>query len=180
MKTSSPDYLADLYRLEELEGWRLLARHLELTDGFSFVVVLAPDDVAVEYLRSRLPEIVGPVPDAIHRVVFDPKAPAGQLAESLLELPSLSDSTRMIWVDSDPTDPTLNPLRDEAWRNALSRLNRYRNSLQEKIHCTLVVAGSFSLQAILREAAPDLWSVRSTVIRIEAVGSALRVTLELP
>lgn len=179
MTTFSPDYLADLYRLEELEGWRLLARHLELTDGFSFVVVLAPDDVAVEYLRSRLPEIVGPVPDAIHRVVFDPKAPVGQLAESLLES-NAPESTRMIWVDSDPADPTLNPLRDEAWRNALSRLNRYRNSLQEKIHCTLVLAGSFSLQAILREAAPDLWSVRSTVIRIEPVGSALRVTLELP
>jgi tetratricopeptide (TPR) repeat protein len=170
--TQFPDYLAELYRLEELEGWRLLARHLELTDGFSFVVVLAPDDVAVAYLRSRLPEIVGPNPDAVRRVVFDPWADVGSLAESLLALRALSKATRLVWVDADPVDPDRIPARDEAWRKALARLNRYRNSLQSRIPCTLALAGPFSLQTILREAAPDLWSVRSTVIRIEPVGSA--------
>jgi tetratricopeptide (TPR) repeat protein len=171
MTPSSPDYLADLYRLEELDGWRLLARHLELTEGFSFVVVLAPDDDAVAYLRSRLPEIVGTAPGAVHRVVFDPAAPPGHLAESLLNL-SLPEATWLVWVDADPAEPARIPARDEAWRAAFARLNRYRNSLQSHLRCALVLAGPFSLQAILREAAPDLWSVRSTVIRIEPVGSA--------
>jgi tetratricopeptide (TPR) repeat protein len=171
MTPSPPDYLAERFRLEELEGWRLLARHLELTDGFSFVVVLAPDDVAIAYLRSRLPEIVGPAPEAVHRVVFDPSAHIGSLAASLLDL-ELSESTRLIWVDADPVDPDRIPQRDGAWRNALARLNRYRNSLQARLHCTLALAVPFSLQPILREAAPDLWSIRSTVLRIEPIGSA--------
>jgi tetratricopeptide (TPR) repeat protein len=171
MTPQLPEYLAELYRLEELEGWRLLARHLELTDGFSFVVVLAPDDVAIAYLRSRLPEIVGSARGAVCRVAFDPTANVGSLAESLLELRT-AKSTRLIWVDTDPVDPERIPARDEAWRNALARLNRYRNSLQARFHCTLVLAGSFSLQPILREAAPDLWSVRSAVFRIEPVDSA--------
>ena len=171
MTPSPPDYLARLYRLEELEGWRLLARHLELTDGFSFVVVLTPDDAAVAYLRSRLPEIAGLTPESIHRVVFDPAAHVGSLAESLLDL-EVPESTRLIWVDADPIDPDRIPARDQAWRNALARLNRYRNSLQSRIHCTLTLASAFSLQTILREAAPDLWSVRSVVVRIEPVGSA--------
>ena len=171
MTPSTPDYLAELYRLEELEGWRLLARHLELTDGFSFVVVLAPDDAAIGYLRSQLPEMVGKARNAVRRVVFDPSADVGSLAESLLDVRT-TKSTRLIWVDADPVDPDHALARDNAWRNALSRLNRYRNSLQSQINCTLAIAGSFSLQTILREAAPDLWSIRSTVIRIEPVGSA--------
>ncbi len=171
MSQSAPEYLAELYRLEELEGWQLLARHLELTEGFSFVVVLAPDDAAVAYLRSRLPDLVG-TPEAVRRVVFDPAAGAGGLAESLLDMSSLPETIRIIWIDADAVDPEQIPARDAAWREALARLNRYRNTLQERFRCTLVMAGPFGLQKFLREAAPDLWSIRSLVCRIEAVGSA--------
>jgi tetratricopeptide (TPR) repeat protein len=78
----------------------------------------------------------------------------------------------MIWVAADPGDPAEIPARDAAWRKALSRLNRYRNTLQARFKCTLVFAGPFSLQIFLREEAPDLWSIRSTVIRFEPVSSA--------
>jgi tetratricopeptide (TPR) repeat protein len=171
MTVSAHDYLADLYRLEELEGWRLLSRHLELTDGFSFVVVLAPDDAAVAYLRSRLPDLLGS-PNAVRRVAFNPWADVGSLTNGLLEIVSLPESVRLIWVDADPVEPDRIPERDEAWRASLSRLNRYRNTLQDRIRCTLALAGPVSLQTILREAAPDLWSIRSAVFRIEPAGSA--------
>jgi hypothetical protein len=171
MATSANNYLADLYRLEELEGWQLLARHLELMDRFSFVVVLAPDDVALEYLRSRLPDIVG-TPQAVHRVVFDPSAGVGSLAESLLNIAPLPESTRLVWIDADRVDPERIPVRDQAWRNALSRLNRYRNTVQSRFRCTLVLAGAVSLQIILRESAPDFWDIRSAVFRIEPAGAS--------
>jgi tetratricopeptide (TPR) repeat protein len=87
-------------------------------------------------------------------------------------MPELPETTRLIWVDADPCDPADIPARDEAWRKALSRLNRYRNTLQARFKCTLVFAGPFSLQVFVREEAPDLWSIRSTVIRFEPVGSA--------
>jgi len=163
--------LADLYQLEELEGWRLLARHLELTEGFSFIVVLAPDDQAVAYIRSRLPVLVGS-PESVRRVTFDPSGPTGNLAEALLKLSPLPDSVRLVWIDADPIAPERIPERDEAWRNALARLNRYRNTLQASFRCTLALAGPVRLQTILREAAPDLSSIRSGVFRIEPAGSA--------
>jgi len=171
MTASADNYLADLYRLEELEGWRLLARHLELTEGFSFIVVLAPDDAGVAYLRSRLPDLVGS-PEAVRHVSLDPSAEAGSLTEALLKLPPSPDQVRLIWVDANPVEPERIPERDEAWRRALSRLNRYRNTLQTTLHCTLALAGPVSLQTILREEAPDLWSIRSAVFRIEPAGSA--------
>src|SRR5436305_3484402 len=92
MSEPLPDYLADLYRLEELEGWQLLARHLELMDRFSFVVILAPDDWAIAYIRSQLPKVVGS-PKAVRRAAFDPAAGEGSLAESLLGLSPLPKAT---------------------------------------------------------------------------------------
>lgn len=172
MTSALPDYLADLYRLEELEGWQLFARHLDLMEGvFSFVVVLAPDDLGIAYIRSQLPNLVES-DDAVKRVVFNPAAEQGSLAESLLALDPLPSSTRIVWIDADPIEADQFPVRDKAWERALSRLNRYRNTLQKQIHCTLVIAGPMSLQGILRESAPDIWSIRSSVFRMEPVGSA--------
>jgi len=166
----SPAILAPTYQLEEREGWQLLARHFQLTEGFSFILVLAPDDWGVAFLRERLPDIL-PQPGAVQRVAFDPSAAPASLAESLLSLPSSPENMRVLWIDADPGDPESFPARDEAWRHALARLNRYRNLLQARFSCTLALAGPVRLLAILRAAAPDLWSIRSGVFRIEPPGA---------
>ena len=173
------DALAPLYRLEELEGWHLLARHFEIVQGFSVVVVLAPDDWGVALVRERLPQIL-PEPGAVLRIRFDPDAPYFQLAEALLALQSLPATVRVLWIDADPGDPDTLPHREEAWQQALARLNRYRNTLQARFFCTLVLAGPVRLQAIMREAAPDLWSIRSAVVRIEPPGASRAVFEWLP
>lgn len=278
--------LAPLYRLEQQEGWRLFKRHFDLTTGFAFVVVVAPDDWGIALLRSRMSEVL-PSQTGWQRVVFDPAGPAERLTEQLLNL-QVPASTSLIWVDAEPfgPDPTqetghkkdwaegdrvlapweavwlypatissvddrtalvsyddadsgrvpksqLRPIqaiavgalaycrtrtrreylpgtimmvkgdqlafryheggselttlsmirlpvdavatnivnsweqRGAAWRFALARLNRYRNSLQARIPCTLALAGPTGLIEVLRESAPDFWSIRSSVFRIE-------------
>jgi hypothetical protein len=115
----SPAWLADLYRPEDLEAWHLFARHFELTEGFSFVVFLVPDDWAVQYLRSQLPQLLGS-DDAVRRVRFDPTAREGALAEAVLSLPPLPTTVRCVWIDADPASPEMFAARDKAWSAAFA------------------------------------------------------------
>src|SRR5437879_6164462 len=115
---TAPNPLASVYRLEECEGWRLLRRHFELTDGFSFIVVTAPDDWGVALLRERLSEVLG-AGASWQRVRFAPAAPFGDLAEQLLALRVPSVTAALVWIDADPADVSdVNwwDERREAWK----------------------------------------------------------------
>ena len=60
----------------------------------------------------------------------------------------------------------------EAWREAVGRLNQVRNPLRRRFDVPLIFAGAPWLQEVLREDAPDLWSVRTLVARIETPAPA--------
>jgi tetratricopeptide (TPR) repeat protein len=55
----------------------------------------------------------------------------------------------------------------DAWRVAVAVLNRYRNPLMRRFRVPLLFVGAPWLQVLLREIAPDLWSVCSLVVRVE-------------
>jgi hypothetical protein len=71
-----------------------------------------------------------------------------------------------------------------AWRQSLAMLNQHRNPLRRRFEVPLVFAGAPWLQEVMREAAPDLWSVRTGVVRIipgrvaRGEGARAGVTLE--
>ena len=54
-----------------------------------------------------------------------------------------------------------------AWRHAVGGLNQQRNPLRRKFSVPLILVGAHWLVPVMRETAPDLWSVRSVVVRIE-------------
>ena len=175
----STDAIAHLYPWDEIEGWRLLARHLELTDGsFAFVVILAPDDWAVALMREHLPRML-PDPGALARIRFDPAAGPDSLAQSLLDFVP-APGLRALWIDADPADPDEFDERDRLWQQALAIVNRYRNTLQKKFSCTLVLAVPSRIEQIVRDAAPDLWSIRSSVLRIEPAETSRSLIDRLP
>lgn len=165
----STDRIAGLYHWEEIEGWQMLLQHLDLVDGFALVVVLAPDDWAIALTREHLQETLSEV-GAVARVRFDPMGDSDRLAETLLAFEA--GAARVVWVDADPTSPDQFAQVELAWQQALSRLNRYRNTIQSRFDCTLALALPARLQRTLREAAPDLWSIRSGVFRIDPPGSS--------
>ncbi|MCL4203594.1 MAG: tetratricopeptide repeat protein [Pirellulaceae bacterium] len=176
----SADAIAHLYRWDEIEGWRLLLDHLELIEGFSLVIVLAPDEWGVALARERLSQ-QWPGSAAVRRVRFDPVAGTDGLAESLLELasqPPHSAEWKAVWIDADPAPPERLEQREQDWRRALAKLNRYRNTLQAKLACTLVIALPARFQKAVAESAPDIWSIRSGVFRIEPPGGS-RAAIEL-
>ena len=154
-----------LFPLQQCEGWELLGKHLELSEGFTFAVITAPDDWAVARLREELPALL-PSPDAWKHLVFDPSQPPESLAELLLSLPIPPPETKALWLDAEPGNPDQLPNRDEAWGLALARLNRYRNTLGAPA-LRAVAAIPVRILPILRASAPDLWAIRSVLIRIE-------------
>ena len=178
--TFTAQSIAHLYRWGEIEGWQLLARHFELTDDqFSFIVVFAPDDWAIALLRDQLRQIL-PEPGAIARVRFDPAKGPDSLAESLLEFAPNSASLRLIWIDADPAEPDAFEEHQRSWELALMKLNRYRNTLQKRFPCTVALALPGRFEQMLSGAAPDIWSIRSGVYRIEPAGTSRELIGRLP
>ena len=178
--TFTAQSIAHLYRWGEIEGWQLLARHFELTDDqFSFIVVFAPDDWAIALLREQLRQIL-PEPGAIARVRFDPAKGPDSLAESLLEFAPNSASLRLIWIDADPAEPDAFEEHQRSWELALMKLNRYRNTLQKRFPCTVALALPGRFEQMLSGAAPDIWSIRSGVYRIEPAGTSRELIGRLP
>jgi tetratricopeptide (TPR) repeat protein len=173
-----PGSLAHLYRWDEIEGWRMLVQHFDLTEGFAFIVVLAPDDEAIALLRDQLPRLL-PKPGAIERIRFDPAADPASLAESLLAA-SPSSAARVIWIDADPAPPEQFDEREKQWAAALGTLNRYRNTLTSKFATTLALALPTRLLPMLRRTAPDLWSIRSGLFRMEPPGASRAGMQRLP
>ena len=172
--------IAHLYHWGEIEGWQLLSRHFELTDNqFSFIVVFAPDDWAISLVREQLRQIL-PEPGAIARVRFDPIKGPDSLAESLLEFTPGSANLRLIWIDADPAEPDAFEEYQRSWELALMKLNRYRNTLQKRLPCTLALALPGRFEHMLSGAAPDIWSIRSGVYRIEPAGTSRELIGRLP
>ncbi len=176
----STDSIRPLYQWEQIEGWRLLMQHFELADAaFSFVVVFAPDDWAIALIREHLTEVCGGS-HTLERLRFDPAAGPESLSQSLLAIDAPSVHPPIVWVDADPCDAEQTEERADAWQQALTILNRYRNTLQKRFHGPLALALPSRMEQIFRAAAPDLWSIRSGVFRIEPVGSSYASLIRLP
>jgi tetratricopeptide (TPR) repeat protein len=171
--------IAHLYPLPEIEGWRLLGQHFDLVEGFAFIVVTAPDEWGIVLAREHLPEYL-PEPGAIERVCFDPAGDPDLLADVLLRMPAPGPQVRVVWIDAEPGPPESLTQRDEQWEAALAKLNRYRNPLQAKFRCTLALALPARVVPHLRKAAPDFWTIRSGVFRIEHAGSTRATFQGLP
>jgi tetratricopeptide (TPR) repeat protein len=72
-----------------------------------------------------------------------------------------------IWLGTviPESDPEIQEWQ-QAWRHGLASLNQQRNPLRERFACPLVLVGAPWLHTLLREAAPDLWSVRTGVVAV--------------
>lgn len=174
------DSVRHLYQWEQIEGWRLLERHFQISDAtFSLIVVFAPDNWGVGLVREHLAEKLGGAA-ALARVRFDPAAKPARLSEELLAFDASSENVQVVWIDSDPAEAGQTQELEHAWQRTLSILNRYRNALQHRFHCTLAIALPSRLEESLRASAPDIWSIRAGVFRIEPPGGSRAGLAALP
>ncbi len=156
-----------IYRLEKNAEWRHLLDHLRLLDGFGLLLVLAPEQAGAEVCRRALQRHLAEQGRALHSVQLHLQEPSGTLGDQLLQA-ELPTDTGAVWVSAPEAESASyeDPVR-QLWRNALAALNPRRNPLRRQLGVPLIFAGPPWLQEVCREAAPDLWSIRDTIARIE-------------
>ncbi len=161
------DVIARRYRLGEQAEWRKLLTHFKLTSGFDFVVLLVADNDGALLCRHELEKQFEESGHSLFALDIHTPEDLRRLPEWFLDLSCPPDTT-CLWLQGVAPDYTQDYVEWRgAWQNTLARLNTFRNPIREKFDCTLLFAGAPWLQEVLRETAPDLWSVRTTVVTIE-------------
>lgn len=163
----SRQQLAQWFRETSLEDWDSLLRHFELGSGFALILLSVNNAEAARRCRDALREALDP----LELLEIDATTPDALYAlPSRLVTESLPEGTGAVWVRAgwDPEDPTRLAVQ-AAWEDAARRLNQHRDTLRQQLSVPLLLVGAAELPVLLREQAPDLWSVRTLQIQMEAL-----------
>ncbi len=148
--------------------WLRLRRHLDFSEGFWFGVVFAS---LAE--RADLLDRVSHHLRAQHDQLIQLRPQRAEDLPGLLEalLRNAENSPALIWIE--PTG-VLDATWRAAWRAFASRLNEHRETLR-RTHTGIVLAMPSALKSLLRNYAPDLWSIRGIVVELEGETSVGRM-----
>ncbi len=159
--------LKSRYNLSASPDWQALLTHFELGRGFAFIVLLIPNQDAAELCHGALGRYLEDRGLHLREVPATTPSDLRNMAGPLLDLHA-DAATGAIWVArAVPEAVPEFPVWRDAWREGAARLNQFRNPLRRQFEIPLIFAGAPWLQEVLREAAPDLWSVRTLVAWVE-------------
>lgn len=166
---SAAGTLAQRLNIAASPDWQNLLTYFDLAgEGFAFIVLLVPDSEWAAACRQALERYLMAYRKKLLAVTFESAEEfKDELASRLLSLQPGED-TGVVWMEAAVTEVSKEYKRwEEAWRVAAARLNQYRNPLRQQLKVPLLFVGAPWVQITLRETAPDLWSVRTLVVRIE-------------
>lgn len=148
--------------------WQRVLNHFALGEGFALLVLIVPDRDGAKLCRGELERFLA---DHGKLPACREAATPGELVQifgSLLNQEAAGPDLGAIWVAAVvPHSAPDFADWEAAWRRSLEGLNQRRNPLRQHLHCPLVIVGAPWVVPLFREVAPDLWSVRSQVVRIE-------------
>jgi tetratricopeptide (TPR) repeat protein len=169
---SKQEALAARYNLPAQPEWQQFLNHFDLSENFALVVLLVTDADGAELCRMELEKQLQQ--EGKKLVPLEVSTP-----EILRNLPTQLLATQLpadaggLWIAAVATDYSKDfSAWQEAWQFALARLNPRRNEIRRQFNCALIFVGAPWLQQTMREIAPDLWSVRTLVARIEPQGGS--------
>ncbi len=155
------------YNLPAQPEWQQFLNHFDLSESFALVVLLVADADGAELCRVELEKQLQQ--EGKKLISLDVASP-----DALRKIPSQLLNTQLpadaggIWVAGVEPDYSSNfSAWKEAWRYVMHRLNPRRNEIRRQFNCSLIFVGAPWLQETMREIAPDIWSVRTLVARIE-------------
>ncbi len=150
--------------------WARLRAQIELAESFWLGFVFSPSPRSVIVLRERVERLlrmqtqtlllVRPSnPDELHSVL-----------PMLLESPDPVQAG-CTWIEAVREDSPGAPEQPwtHAWDELFLRMNERRDALRARLPGGLVFAAPPGIKPRVRDAAPDLWSVRSLVIDLDAM-----------
>ncbi len=158
---------ASRYDLATSPDWQALLTHFDLSDGFAFIVLLVPNEEGAEVCRRALSHRLDAEGKKITDVDFSTPERLREIANALL-LTDPDPLAGAVWASKTISegDPDYAPWR-QAWSRGLAALNQHRNPLRRHFTVPVILVGAPWLQEVLRENAPDLWSVRTLVAWVE-------------
>ena len=174
--------LANVYNLGTSPDWQALLSHFDLGEGFAFIVLLVPNDDGAEVCRVALDRYLEASGKRVHQIPVSGLADLRNIAHTLLGM-TAEPADGAIWLArAVPVGVPDYAEWRHAWREGVSRLNEHRNPLRRQFDMPVIFAGAPWLQEVLREDAPDLWSVRTLVACVEpqALKTAAAETREGP
>jgi tetratricopeptide (TPR) repeat protein len=149
--------------------WARLRAQIELAGSFWLGFVFSPSPRSVIVLRERAERLLRMQTQTL--LLVQPKSPdeLRQVLPYLLENP---DPVRAgcTWIEAvreDSPGAAEQPWT-QAWDELFLRMNERRDALRAKLKGGLVFAAPPGIKPRVREAAPDLWSVRSLVVDFES------------
>jgi tetratricopeptide (TPR) repeat protein len=149
--------------LDESEAWRQLLSDLEWSPETAIVFLFVDDEGVAQRLRERAQRAVQA--NGGKSRVLQPEEPQ-ELRESVRELIT-GRKAELVWLEAIHRGPGW----AEAWDNLLGLLNERREKLRKSLGGTLVVAAPRALKSLFRNAAPDLWSIRTQVMELASPAS---------
>jgi tetratricopeptide (TPR) repeat protein len=159
--------LAQRYGQTAAGEWQRVLNHFTLGEGFALIILVVPDRDGAQLCRNELERLLAAQGSLLIRQ--EPATPGEliQLSSSLLDK-ELTPRAGAIWIAAvlPQSAPDFHDWED-AWRRTLEGLNQQRNPLRRRFEYPLIIVTAPWVVPLFRDVAPDLWSVRSQVVRIE-------------
>jgi tetratricopeptide (TPR) repeat protein len=164
---------ASRYNLSASADWQAVLTSFELGTGFQFIVLLVIDEDGAEACRTELSRRLESTGKRLLEIPTGSRDELENIADPLLHTSPPPD-TGAVWVSRvvHEADPEVAAWR-KSWTKAVAHLNQYRNPFRRAWKVPVVFVGAPWLQVVLRENAPDVWSVRTTVAVVEPVPQAV-------
>jgi tetratricopeptide (TPR) repeat protein len=161
--------------------WARLREQLQLAERFWLGFVFSASPQAVATLRRRAEEALSERGRSL--VLWSAEQPQALMdALPWLLQSHVPEAAGCTWVEAIRSDSPGAP--EQPWRRAWERFylraNERRDALRSRLAGGLVFAAPPEIKPLLREAAPDLWSVRSLVIDLEIQATAPLRSLQGP
>jgi tetratricopeptide (TPR) repeat protein len=150
--------------------WTRLRAQIELAESFWLGFVFSPSPRSVIILRERAERLLRTQTQTL--LLVRPSTPD----ELRSVLPMLLESPEPVragctWIEAVREDSPGAPEQPwtRAWDELFLRMNERRDALRARLKGGLVFAAPPGIKPRVRDAAPDLWSVRSLVIDLDAM-----------
>ena len=149
------------------DAWQQIRRQFELANQFWLGFVFCPAPRAVAVLRRRTEQILKYRAQRLR--IIRPSVPDdfGSFLPAVFE--PASAQAGCVWIESIHTDSPTGHTTESggwtlAWDSFLLRANERRDAMRRHLDGGLILAAPPNVKPRVRDAAPDLWSIRSLVL----------------
>ena len=151
------------------DAWQQIRRQFELASGFWLGFVFCPSPRTAAVLRRRTEQTLRFRAQRLR--VIRPNSPDnfGSLLPALFEPESARAGC--VWIESIHTSPPARHTSESgdwilAWDSFLLRANERRDAMRRRLEGGLILAAPPEVKPRVRDAAPDIWSIRSLVVEL--------------